>query len=344
MSDKIQKYFAAANSFNGFISFFKEIFNSEDYEKIYVIKGGPGTGKSSLMRRILQENEKNADEIEEIYCSSDPHSLDGVIIRKNSKQIAFIDGTSPHERDANLPALRDELINLASNIDRRFMKAKGDDILELNREKAKAYRTAYSYLAQAGQSASFINSIYKDKFNRKKAKYKAESIFDCNSTEKSTKYSTRLISSFGKYGSYGLRPHFDNKIKVNNDDFTSNILLDYFVNFLKFHDLTFRRFPFALSPNHSDCVFVNNANLAIIKDDTPDIDASEYFSLTAYDKETVKTAKSIYSTALDEAVRWFNIASDFHFRLEEIYSSAMNFEKNNEIASQISSEVANILQ
>ena len=32
----IRKYFAATNSFNGFISFFDQIFNSELYETLFI--------------------------------------------------------------------------------------------------------------------------------------------------------------------------------------------------------------------------------------------------------------------------------------------------------------------
>ena len=44
----IPEYFAAANSYEGFISFFDNIFNSEKFDRIYVIKGGPGTGKTVM--------------------------------------------------------------------------------------------------------------------------------------------------------------------------------------------------------------------------------------------------------------------------------------------------------
>ena len=47
-------YFASANSFEGFKSNFAKIFAPEEYERIYIIKGGPGTGKSSLMKRISE--------------------------------------------------------------------------------------------------------------------------------------------------------------------------------------------------------------------------------------------------------------------------------------------------
>ena len=340
---KNQKYFAAANSYNGFVSFFREIFNSEEFERIYVIKGGPGTGKSSLMRALAKEHGEKVDEIEEIYCSSDPHSLDGVIIKHENKKIAIIDGTAPHERDAVIPGVKDEIINLGANWDARFLSAYKDDIISLNKEKSKAYLTAYSYLSQAGCIAEFIRGIYKGIFSKNKAKSKADEIFSSISTSKNAFHDIRLLSSFGKYGAYNLSLNCEKIVKVSTDDFYSNILLDCFTDYLVFHNIDFRLFPYALSPKQTDALYIPDAKIGIVKGENPDIISEEYFNSSPYDMERVKTARTIYNIAMEEATRWFNIASDIHFRLEEIYSSAMNFEKNDEILYNKSNEIRNIL-
>ena len=51
LQNKCAHYFAAANTYKGFESFFDEIFNTEKLERIYILKGGPGAGKSTLMQR-----------------------------------------------------------------------------------------------------------------------------------------------------------------------------------------------------------------------------------------------------------------------------------------------------
>ena len=341
---KYQKYFAAANSYNGFVSFFREIFNSEEFERIYVIKGGPGTGKSSLMRALAKEYGEKIDEIEEIYCSSDPHSLDGVIMKHNNKKVAIIDGTAPHERDAMLPGVKDEIVNLGSNWDTRFLSGYKDEIISLNKEKSKAYKTAYSYLSQAGCIAEFIHGVYKSVFCKSRAKIKADELFSNIPTSKNSSYDIRLLSSFGKYGAYNLSLNCEKTIKISNDHFYSNILLDFFTDYLVFHNVDFRLFPYALSPKHTDALYIPDAKIAIVKGENPDIISEEYFNASPYDLERVKNARTIYNIATEEATRWFNIASDIHFRLEKIYSSAMNFEKNDEILYNKSKEISNILE
>ena len=56
MQEKISTYFAAANSYRGFISYFDKIFPSTEFEKIFVLKGGPGTGKTTVANIIAKES------------------------------------------------------------------------------------------------------------------------------------------------------------------------------------------------------------------------------------------------------------------------------------------------
>ena len=46
--------FAASNSGKGFCSYYGDIFSEKTILRRYLIKGGPGTGKSSFMREIAQ--------------------------------------------------------------------------------------------------------------------------------------------------------------------------------------------------------------------------------------------------------------------------------------------------
>jgi len=154
------KYFAAANGYHGFRSYFDSIFASENFLKIYVLKGGPGTGKSSLLKRLSQHFSGMRVYNEAIYCSSDPSSLDGVIIERNARRIAVIDGTAPHERDAVIAGAIDEIINLGENWDSDMLEKKRDEILELNKKKKLAYQNAYQNLRLAGEIDSKIEAEY----------------------------------------------------------------------------------------------------------------------------------------------------------------------------------------
>ena len=46
--------------------------------------------------------------------------------------------------------------------------------------------------------------------------------------------------------------------------------------------------------------------------------------------------------SLKQAERWFNIASEMHFRLEEIYSQSMDFTKNDIILEEKKAELSEL--
>ena len=118
-------------------------------QRLYIIKGGPGTGKSTLMRKVADEAEKNGMDSELIFCSSDPSSLDGVIIP--SLDTAIVDGTAPHLMDASLPGTKDEILNLGQFWNSDELYARRDDIELLGKRKSKAYKRVFTYLSAMGE-------------------------------------------------------------------------------------------------------------------------------------------------------------------------------------------------
>lgn len=87
-------FFLGANTPQGFVSRFDQLADPLDGWREFVIKGGPGTGKSTLMKRVAAEAGSRCKRVELIHCSSDVDSLDGVILHDVKTSIA--DGTSPH--------------------------------------------------------------------------------------------------------------------------------------------------------------------------------------------------------------------------------------------------------
>lgn len=348
ITTKTERYFAAANTYRGFKSYFGEIFDPKEYERIYVIKGGPGTGKSSIMKKIAATFAERNCAIEEIFCSSDPHSLDGVICENGGKKIAVLDGTAPHETDAKIPGAIDEILNLGENWDTRWLSAKRTEIAALNKEKSTAYKTAYSYLKIAGEAADFIMSVTCEIFDFAKAKSAVKSFCQEFSCENSKTSRTRLISSFGKHGAYKLDTVNDiakRNVMISGDEFPAMLLLAEISKYLCANSVSCVRFPSALDSRYLDAIYIPGADTAFIIDKGDGINAEEMIiKSTGYDSERIKSARSIRDISLLEAKRWFSIASDLHFRLEDIYSSAMSFDKNDALLAKKLEEMQNILE
>ena len=138
--------FAAANSGRGFANFYEHIFGRKSITRRYLIKGGPGTGKSTLMRRIAQEAEKRGFEVEYYRCSSDPDSLDAIII---DGRVAVLDATAPHSMDTELPGARDEIVDLGRFWDSCRLTECCGEIRAIAEKKSFCYGGAYRFLSAA---------------------------------------------------------------------------------------------------------------------------------------------------------------------------------------------------
>ncbi|MTI48455.1 ATPase [Sporosalibacterium faouarense] len=93
MTGKIKRVFPGGNTSKGFFSYYDYIIEN-DANRIFVIKGGPGTGKSSMMKKVAQDMLDRGYDVEYHHCSSDNNSIDGIVIPK--LRVAMIDGTAPH--------------------------------------------------------------------------------------------------------------------------------------------------------------------------------------------------------------------------------------------------------
>ncbi len=68
---------------------------TEGLKKRYFIKGRPGTGKSTFLKKLAKEAMAKGFDIEVYYCSFDKNSLDMVVIPELS--FCVFDSTAPHE-------------------------------------------------------------------------------------------------------------------------------------------------------------------------------------------------------------------------------------------------------
>lgn len=143
----IRHMYPGGNTPLGFYSYYKYVIDSQQANRIFILKGGPGTGKSTLMKKIGLELAKQGYDIEFMHCSSDNNSLDGVVVPKLS--IAVIDGTAPHIVDPVYPGAVDEIINLGQYWRVEGIKESKDDIIRVNKIIKENFKRAYRYLHAA---------------------------------------------------------------------------------------------------------------------------------------------------------------------------------------------------
>ena len=143
--DEMEKYFLGGNTAFGFRGFHDAEIARAD--RAILLKGGPGTGKSSLMKRIAREAAERGMDTEMWMCSGDPSSADGVYIKDLDTVVA--DATSPHAVEASLPVIRDRIEDMARALSREKLLPHAKEIADLLSVKKGCYESAYKHLKSA---------------------------------------------------------------------------------------------------------------------------------------------------------------------------------------------------
>jgi hypothetical protein len=123
------RFFLGSNTKRGFVPLFEQLRDPEGDHRLYILKGGPGSGKSSLMKRIAKTLEEHGHIIEYIPCASDPGSLDAIY--DHDAKTAIIDGTAPHTMDPNYPGAYDIILNLGDAWNSDLLSQSRSTIMEL---------------------------------------------------------------------------------------------------------------------------------------------------------------------------------------------------------------------
>jgi len=344
-------YFAAANGYDGFRSYFGEVFDPESFLDIYILKGGPGTGKSSLMKKCANTLSTKVKSYELIYCSSDPKSLDGVIISTDKGRVAILDGTAPHATDPKIPGAVDKIINLGDYWNEELLKSNREEIEKLTKMKSRAYKMAYGYLSICGRLNSEVKRIIDGLYVG--GNEKALELLD-NRNEGSGEKKTRLITSYGKGGFHRL-----NTLK-NISDNTVYVVGAYgseykFMAEIK-RELDCRNIDYVLCPSPLekdaiDAIYLPSSKKAIITD----------YGGALSGEEVIDTSRLLDGRGLTEnrgrleslwhereVMLWsaadeFARASDHHFALEKIYSTAMDFAEIDKLFDETVKRIAKTL-
>lgn len=154
----VRRYFLGANTAKGFFSVYEDFCKPDSGNFLYVIKGGPGCGKSSFMKKIGKVAENAGLDVEYVLCSADPDSLDGVLIP--TWHVGYADGTSPHVLEVALPAASGAYVDLGQFYDVAALRPKREVLADLTEKYRAQYAIAYKALAEAKRLHDELEAVY----------------------------------------------------------------------------------------------------------------------------------------------------------------------------------------
>lgn len=138
-------YLATANTSTGFVSFFENLI--KDAERVYILKGSPGSGKSTFLKKIGNELLSSGFDVDFIYSCMDASSLDGIYIYDIN--VAIVNGIVPNLIEPKYPGAYERLLDFGEFWDIDFLRKEKHKIKYYYDEIGREYIRFYTHMKNA---------------------------------------------------------------------------------------------------------------------------------------------------------------------------------------------------
>ena len=349
------RYFLGANSPQGFYSLYDQLIDPAQAGAIYILKGGPGCGKSSLMRRVAQLAEEAGEPVEYIRCSGDPDSLDAILL--SGRSVAIADGTAPHVLEPTCPGAVETYVNLGDCYDRIALQAVRQDIMNCMAEYKDCYKRAYRCLNAAHEIAEDMRSILTTDSLKAKAAKRAKGILSREvrtqngPTGRVTQRFLGAVSHLGPICYYSTAETLCKRIYILQDSYgLAHHMLAHLLTGITASGYDVIACPSPMAPDRLEHLIVPELSLAFLSA-SPDsscdkrpyrrihIDAMADPELARRSKARLRFSKKVSAALIDEAVESLAQAKAIHDVLEQLYKPHVDFEQVYSIAERLAAEI-----
>ncbi|MGN1002072.1 MAG: hypothetical protein ACI4PC_04810 [Oscillospiraceae bacterium] len=333
------RYFLGANSKDGFISLYDSFVDLAAGDFLWVIKGGPGCGKSSFMKRIGRTAEEKGLPVEYIHCSGDPDSLDGVWLP--SLRTGYVDGTAPHVMEAVYPGAASLYLDLGTFYDAGALEQELDQVVDLNRRYKALYNAAYAQLAAAGAldvraCPGLWGEAEKEKLLRKAAGFAAR---EFRGGRDGGTVRQRFLSAISCRGRVFFRETLESQCDrlcwLDNGLGMGWFFLDALAGLAleKGLSVTLCRDP--LFPEKTEALLLPELSLGLVAGEAPAgspvyrhmrLDALAGKSRLAEERPRLRALRKEQAALLSAAMGTLAQAKELHDRLEQVYNPHVDFD------------------
>ena len=354
-------FFFGANNKSSYCSLYSHIYNPYEKGNHIILKGGPGTGKSTIMRKVAQSLEKKGLYVERGYCSADPNSLDVVIAPEIN--FSILDGTAPHTFDPVLPGINEHIVDLSVAWDKDYLRLHREEIGELTNRNKELHKKVAEFLKAASSielqsvrlCGKYLNAQKLDRYVLRLCSM----LIPSRKSSKRGKEHKRFLSAVTPDGivvEYDTVVALSEKIVTIKDEYS--LASSYIVSAVSEYALSMGYdvykcfcplFPddkaeHLFIPELKVCIFTENTYHFSIDDCSSKVHATRFFDNDGIkeSREKLKFYKKAKKELIDEAVRKLSIALDIHDRLEEYYIKATDFNVINNITEKILTEADSI--
>lgn len=338
---KVTHFFLGSNSKDGFYSLYDNFVNLKEGDFLWVLKGGPGCGKSSFMRKLGAAAEAKGLPVQYIICSGDPDSLDGVYFP--SLRAGFVDGTAPHVIETTYPGAASQYLNLGEFYDTDALGGSLDEIIKINEEYKALYAKAYEYLKAAGLMSTkrypgLWGEAEKSKIIRKLKGLAAREFKQLN---RQGKISYRFISAISCKGVIFMQQSVDalcsRVYTADNELGMGSFYLEKLLTLASGKGYDIIACPDPLNPELLQAVLIPELSLGFITTDSDSkYDKSPYRHLRldamadknklSAERSRLRRNKKLSAQLVNAAVELLSQAKELHDELEKCYNPHVDFD------------------
>ncbi|MEG1743720.1 MAG: GTP-binding protein [Clostridia bacterium] len=345
-SGKSIEIFAGLNTVDGYSSLLEyELKNSK---KVIILKGSPGSGKSTILKRLLSYAEAKGEKTDIVRCSSDMDSFDALIF--NNAGVAIADGTFPHVLEPKTVAVRERIENLGETFDYKKIFAKSAELKAFYDLKEQYYKMAYSLISAYGGIENALYALSEKYIDKEKINNFCESFIKKNLKKGSGITKILPTESFCRYGFVSTGCFNDSKTTYCiNDSFG----IGEEIMTAMYAKCVLKEIEVFAAPSPCDCkkvcaLYFPDSDVYIKIDKYMPFKAQKNVRavrfLTNPDgikfvKQRKKFYDKIASSLIKEAASCMNNACIVHAELENIYSQAIDFELTDKITAKLKKEI-----
>lgn len=360
MGGRITRYYPGGNTPDGYLSFFDKVISWAEARNIILIKGGPGVGKSTFLKKIARELLKRDTDLEFLHCSADNGSIDGLLIPAYG--IALLDGTAPHMMDPKYPGCIDEIINLGRYWNEDGIRQNKDRILAIHDEIQSCYKRAYNYLKMAQIVHGDLKQVYQKAVNEKLLNNTIDEVLnetfkEVNKRNKTSRQRHMFASAITHDGPVNyldsLFWNVQKRFIITGFPGSGKSLLMKAVAdnaILKGYDVDIFHCP--MEPSKIEHILIKDLNIGFItsvkphtttkvkeNDELIDLNSLLNLSKIKETEEIINYDDSIFWDLFNRSVKYLANVKKLHDELERFYIANMNFEEIDKMRERVLSRV-----
>lgn len=349
------QYFLGANSPRGFYSLYDQLIPIEDAHAVYILKGGAGCGKSTLMRRVAQAAEAAGIPVEYILCSGDPDSLDAIVLP--TLKIALVDGTAPHVIEPKYPGVIERYVNLGCCYDTAALSSLRGEIMGCMKGYKACYQRAYRCLDAAGQIAADVRATLLSPALEEKMQKRAAGILSREVRRRKDRAAGKVIQRFlGAVTHRGEVTLFETALaqcpriyELSDSCGLAHTMLTYLLTGITGAGYDAVACPSPMAPERLEHLIVPELGLAFLSSASASVpghphrrirlDAMVGAELLRRSRPRLRFSKKVSAALMEEAVSSLSQAKQMHDDLEALYNPHVDFSRVDAMAREIIGEI-----